>query len=60
MGRSRPTRQEVDANVRDFRAIALLNWVWVLGEDGNLWLEQGLFGKVPPSRQQIDGDVLGF
>ena len=31
--------------------------VFVLGTNGNLWLEHGPFGNVPPSRQQVDGNV---
>jgi hypothetical protein len=31
--------------------------VLVLGSDGNLWLEHGPFGTVPPPREQIDGNV---
>ena len=34
--------------------------VLVLGSDGNLWLEHGPFGKVPPTRQQVDGNVQAF
>jgi hypothetical protein len=30
---------------------------YVLGTDGNLWLETGPWGTVPPSRQQVDGNV---
>jgi hypothetical protein len=29
----------------------------VLGTNGNLWLEHGPFGTVPPPRQQVDGNV---
>ena len=32
----------------------------VLGSDGNLWLEHGPFGKVPPPHQQIDGNARAF
>jgi hypothetical protein len=32
--------------------------VFVLGSDGNLWLEEGPFGKqIPPSRVQVDANV---
>lgn len=34
--------------------------VLVLGRDGNLWLESGPWGTVPPSRQQVDGNVAAF
>jgi hypothetical protein len=32
----------------------------VLGTNGNLWLEHGPFGVVPPSREQVDGNVEAF
>jgi len=32
----------------------------VLGSDNNLWLEHGPFGKVPPKREQIDGNAQAF
>lgn len=32
--------------------------IFVLGSDGNLWLEDGPFGKqIPPPRVQVDGSV---
>ena len=37
--------------------------MYVLGSDGNLWLEtsvHGKFGQVPPPREQVDGDVILF
>jgi uncharacterized protein (TIGR03437 family) len=34
--------------------------VLVLGTNGNLWLEQAPFGKVPPSRAQVDETVQAF
>ena len=34
--------------------------VTVLGSDGNLWLEQAPFGKVPPHRQQVDSNAGAF
>jgi hypothetical protein len=34
--------------------------IFVLGIDHNLWLEQPPFGKVPPARQQVDGNVETF
>lgn len=35
--------------------------VYVLGSDGNLWLETGPFGnQIPPSRLQVDGNVAAF
>ena len=45
-----------------FKAIDV-NTVYVLGSDGNLWLEtsvHGKFGQVPPPREQVDGDVILF
>jgi hypothetical protein len=33
---------------------------YVRGSDGNLWLEQGPFGTVPPARVQVDGTVQAF
>jgi hypothetical protein len=34
--------------------------ILVLGTDNKLWMEQAPFGDVPPSRQQVDGNVWGF
>src|SRR5262249_22666342 len=34
--------------------------ICVLGSDRNLWLEHAPFGKVPPGRQQVDGNVQAF
>jgi hypothetical protein len=34
--------------------------VLVLGTDGNLWLGHAPFGHVPPTRQQVDGNVTAF
>jgi hypothetical protein len=36
------------------------NEVLVLGSDGNLWLESGPWGAVPPARQHVDADVARF
>ena len=47
------------ADYRTFQALNLQD-VLVLGSDGNLWLEQAPFGKVPPSRQQVDANVSTF
>jgi len=30
---------------------------YVLGKDGNLWLESAPWGHVPPSREQVDASV---
>ncbi len=34
--------------------------IFVLGTDGNLWLEHGPFGNVPPGRVQVDATVATF
>src|ERR1700734_4202859 len=37
--------------------------IYVLGADGNLWLEHavnGSFGQVPPPREQVDSNVQAF
>jgi hypothetical protein len=34
--------------------------ILVLGSNGNLWLEEAPFGKVPPARQQVDANVKAF
>ncbi len=52
-------RSQVDGNVHTFWAVDSNN-VYVIGKDGNLWLESGPFGsKVPPPRVQVDGNALG-
>jgi hypothetical protein len=33
---------------------------YVLGSNGNLWLETGPWGPVPPPRHQVDGNVTSF
>ena len=33
---------------------------FVLASDGNLWLEQAPFGKVPPTRRQVEANVFAF
>jgi hypothetical protein len=41
----------------------MLSQLYVLGTDGNLWLESaqnGNWGQVPPPRQQVDGNVAAF
>jgi PASTA domain len=50
---------QVDANVRAFQALSDTE-MFVLGTDGNLWLEQAPFGAVPPTRQQVDANVSAF
>jgi hypothetical protein len=47
--------QIIDAKVRAFRACDSEH-VYVLGTDGNLWLEQSPFG--PAHRVQVDADVI--
>ena len=47
----------MDDNVKAFQAMQFQDFVWVLGSDDKLWLEQGPFGTVPPSRQQVDANV---
>ena len=44
---------------RTFQALSPSE-IFVLGTDGKLWLEDGPFGKVPPRRRQVDGNVRGF
>ena len=41
-----------------FQAMVPSTQIFVLGSDGNLWLERAPFGTVPPSRQQVDANVL--
>jgi hypothetical protein len=56
-----PPRVQVDGNVKAFQTIANSDSeLLVLGTDSNLWLEHGPFGVVPPTRQLVDRDVVGF
>jgi hypothetical protein len=50
-----PTRgPQVDDNVASASPLDAAT-VYVLGEDdGNLWLEHGPFGTVPPKREQVE------
>lgn len=59
---SSATGPQIDGNVAAFDGNVTLGVqrAYVLGTDGNLWLEQGPWGTVPPSRQQVDGDVRAF
>jgi hypothetical protein len=35
--------------------------IFVLGSDGNLWLEQPPYGwQIPPQRTPVDGNVISF
>jgi hypothetical protein len=52
------TGQLVDADVLAFQGSGAN--VYVLGMNGNLWLEQPPFGHVPPARQQVDETVQAF
>ncbi len=45
---------------RSFQTVDAYRHIFVLGTDGNLWLEQAPFGKVPPARVQIDGNTFTF
>ena len=42
-----------------FQALSLVD-IFVVGTDGNLWLENAPWGRVPPKRQLIDGTVQAF
>jgi hypothetical protein len=57
-----PNGPQVDGNVAAFDGNVTLNvqQAYVLGADGNLWLENGPWGTVPPARQQVDGNVKAF
>ena len=55
-------RRQVDANVAAFQAIDV-NTVFVLGKDGNLWLETSPWGNVTQTtntRQHVDANVGAF
>ena len=45
---------------RSFQTVDAYGHIFVLGINGNLWLEQPPFGKLPPARQQVDGNVFTF
>lgn len=51
-----PPREQVDSNVQAFRGLDTQT-AFVLGNDGNLWLEHGPFQNIPPDREQVDGSV---
>ena len=44
---------------RGFQALSPAQ-AYVLGANGSLWLEGGPWGQVPPTRQQVDGNVAAF
>jgi hypothetical protein len=43
-----------------FQTVDGFKSIFVLGTDGNLWLERPPFGKVPPARVQVDALVFTF
>jgi hypothetical protein len=45
---------------RSFQTVDGYSHIFVLGVNGNLWLEQAPFGKVPPARQQVDATAFTF
>lgn len=49
---------QVDSNVIGCAAVDE-NTVYVIGSDGNLWLEQAPFGTIPPARIHVDSNVIG-
>ena len=48
-GQVPPQRAQIDAPCREAFTAVNENYVFVLGADSKLWLEQAPFGKVPPS-----------
>jgi hypothetical protein len=63
LGLGQPLFIPVDRNVSllpaPFQTVAgeLLGMVFVLGLNGNLWLEHAPFGQAPPRRDHVDGNV---
>jgi hypothetical protein len=43
--------------LRSFKTVDNYQNIFVLGADGNLWLEQPPFGTAPPERVQVDSSV---
>jgi hypothetical protein len=45
---------------RGFQTLDAYLHIFVLGTNGNLWLEQPPFGTAPPPRKPVDGNVFTF
>ena len=45
---------------RSFQTVDGYQHIFVLGTNGNLWLEQPPFGSVPPARTQVDATAFTF
>jgi hypothetical protein len=66
LGLGQPLFIPVDRNVSllpaPFQTVAgeLLGMVFVLGLNGNLWLEYAPFGQAPPKRDLVDGNAVAF
>jgi hypothetical protein len=45
---------------RSFQTLDGYEHIFVLGTDGNLWLEQPPSGTPPPPRTQVDGTAFTF
>jgi len=43
-----------------FQTVDGFDNIFVLGTDGNLWMERPPFGNLPPARTRIDGNVFTF
>jgi hypothetical protein len=56
------SKVEIDSNVQNFQPSPSndTKYVYVLGTNGNLWLENSPWGTVPPARVQVDGSVFAF
>jgi hypothetical protein len=54
-----PTRTHIDSDVKSFHFFSSTEAA-VLGNDGNLWVEHGPFGTVPPGRTLIAGGSFGW
>ena len=52
---------EIETTQPTFQPVGPRNMcIYVLGSDGNLWFETSPFGKIPPPRLQVDGNVAAF